>query len=46
MIWKINLRQFVQDSSNKLLDILDQSMPYIPAYFFINDYYRVKKNFR
>ncbi|MGP4041509.1 response regulator transcription factor [Gracilibacillus sp. D59] len=39
------LREFVQGSSNKLLDILDQRVPYIPVYFYINNYYKVRKNF-
>ncbi|WP_018931167.1 response regulator transcription factor [Gracilibacillus lacisalsi] len=39
------LRQLMQGSSNKLLEIFDQSVQYIPVYFYVNAYYQVKKNF-
>ncbi|SHN00043.1 response regulator [Gracilibacillus kekensis] len=39
------LRQYIQGSSNKFLDLFTQANYSIPVYFYINEYYKVKKNF-
>ncbi len=39
------LRQYMQGTSNKFLTLLDKDSKYIPVYFYINNYYKVKKNF-